>query len=246
MSNEDSKFFKIDRGRARLTMCSELWVTGGTYLAGTSGILKVNREGFFIGDKSFTSAPFSIDYGGNMIANDATITGDFTLTTGSIITGDVDGYQVKITDGKVSFLKSGTEKSFIKTNTNGGITISSSSSVYFTDLSGHNNAELDENSNLKFSSDAYISWASGRKLTASGSKITCDGDFVATRGIGVGSGQAYSVGGSQGQTWAEDMVSDVWVEDGNKIKYNTIKLTFSGGILTNKGSKTSHTAGTIG
>lgn len=51
--------------------------------------------------------------------------------------------------------------------------------------------------------------------------------------------------GKYGIDWEEDMVSDVWVENGNKIKYNTINIKFKGGILYSKSNKDGHTAGTI-
>jgi hypothetical protein len=195
-----------------------------------SKVFKVNDSGIFAGAVSYGSAPFKLSYAGALTATgvditgtiDATggaITGDLTVT-GSLLSDDGATFQTKLYAGELSFLKNSVAKAGIKTASgSNGLTLKSVGSVYFTDLTGNPNAELDANSNLKFSNDAYISWAGGRKLTADGAKITCDGGFVTTEGIGVGSSKSFSVGSDQGSTKSETGVTN-------------FDIVIKGGIIT--------------
>lgn len=149
-----------------------------------SKVFKVNSAGIFAGAASYGSAPFQLSYAGALNATGVTISGVITATSGSItgdmvVTGslysDLSGKRTKLADGKISFLSSTTEKGFIKQTNDNGLTLASNGSVYFTDLSGNPNAELTSDSNLKFSNNAYISWSSGRKITATASNINIDG-----------------------------------------------------------------------
>jgi len=146
-------------------------------------IFKSNAEGVFLGATNYTNAPLKMSYGGVLYATTGTIAGDFTVS-GSLFSDDGSAYQTKIALGKVSFLKSDVQKAFLKTPSGGsGLQLASNTSIYFTDLTGNPNAELDSVSNLKFSNDAYISWSSGRKITAGASTITLDGDAIITEGL---------------------------------------------------------------
>ena len=174
-----------------------------------SSVFKAQGGWVWGGAANPSSAPFKIylptgalTTTGTIDATGGNISGDLTVT-GSLLSDDGATYQTKLYQGELQFLKNGSVKAGIKTSSgSNGLTLRSVGSIYFTDLSGNPNAELDANSNLKFSNDAYISWAGGRSLTASGSKITCDGDFEVSGSYrrGTYAGDSGTISGADGKT----------------------------------------------
>lgn len=75
--------------------------------AGTK-ILKINSAGLFMGAGSFGSAPFRVDYNGNFVATQATITGTINASGGTI-SGDL------VVTGKLS---TGTSGFYVRINGN--------------------------------------------------------------------------------------------------------------------------------
>lgn len=185
--------------------------------SGSTIILKANRDGCFSGGSSYGSAPLSWDRNGNFYATAGEIAGDFTVS-GSLFSDDGIAFQTEITLGKISFLKSGAEKSFIKTaSDSASLQCAVGDKFYVTLLSGVPIAYFDQNSNLRFNVNGEISWAN-RKLTASGDKIECDGDFS------IAAGQSYRRGSDSGVDAESINYKD---HDGN----NKVALV-RGGIIT--------------
>lgn len=206
---------------------------GALSVGSGDNIFKANSSGIYLGNSTFGSAPFRVSMAGALTATDATITGAITATsgsftgaitatsgdisgdltvTGSLLSADSSAYQTKIVDGKISFLKSTAEKAYIKTATdNSSLAIASGDRIYFTKTSGSPLLNIDQDSNITIASDAFIIWSSGRKLTASGSKIACDGDFDVT---GV-----YKIDDESGDT-------------GTFKDYDGNTITVKGGIIT--------------
>jgi hypothetical protein len=219
--------------------------------AGSTIILKGNKEGCFSGAVNYSTAPLKWNnagifrctgafINGEITATGGSITGDLTVT-GSLLSSDSSAFQTKLLNGKVSFLKSGVEKAFISTSAgSNGLRLASVGSVYFVDIAGMPNAEIDNSSNLKFSNDAYISWASGRKITAGSASITIDGGLIVTNTgntAKVASNGFNIYGGSDGDNGTGDFISAVRSDSG-KLQYKKRSLTFTNGIITDFGDET--------
>ncbi len=130
------------------------------------------------------------------------------------------GLELKITGGKISFTALGVEKGFIRTaGGSDGIVLASPQSVFFTDLLGLPNAELDSISNLKFSNDAYISWKSGRRITATAATIDFNSTILVAGDVALSAGKKFQIGTTPGINYADANV-------------NTFSINIVGGIVT--------------
>lgn len=195
--------------------------------AGSTILFKSNREGCFSGAANYATAPLKWNNAGTFYATTGTIAGNFTVS-GSLFSDDGSAYQTKLLLGKISFLKSNVEKSFLKTPSgSSGLQLATGTSIYFTDLVGTPNAELDSASNLKFSNDAYISWKSGRKITADASSLTLDGNCLVLGGCR-STGFVYRSGSTD---YDGSTDNDIYVADSSGGS-PTKRLRFRGGILT--------------
>ncbi len=94
--------------------------------------------------------------------------------------------------------------------------------LYFAKLNALPVVEFDQDSNMKFSADAYISWASGRKITADGSSLTLDGNCLVLGGV-----RATGYTTRVGETDYSGVAS---ISEGS---VNTFSIEIKGGIVTN-------------
>jgi len=99
------------KGGTDIRSLKELKVGGGT------DILKVNKEGLFMGADNFTDAPFSVDYDGNITGTSLTIAdgsittaklADEAVTAGKIKTGDITATQIASSTITTTQIKAGT------------------------------------------------------------------------------------------------------------------------------------------
>jgi len=213
--------------------------------AGSTILFKANRDGCFSGATNYTGAPLKWNnagifrctgayVNGNITATGGTISGDLTVT-GSLFSDDGLTYQTKLALGKISFLKSNVEKSFIKTPTgSNGLQLASIGSIYMTGMDGAPVMEFNATggSNILFSSYGYQKWSGDRTMTVSGSKFLFDADVEA-------SGSVKSVGifkqnTHDGQTATFTVVVDLQ-DDAGTYKYKDRSVELNGGIVTDLG-----------
>ena len=152
-----------------------------------SSIFKTQGAWLWAGSAKPSSATFKINLPtgalttiGTIDATGGTISGDL-IVTGSLLSDDGATFQTKLTLGRLSFLKNGAEKGYIKVaSDSSSLTIATGDKLYITKTSASPIIAIDQDSNVILSNgSAYIAWGSstGRRLTATGSQITCDGDF---------------------------------------------------------------------
>lgn len=139
-----------------------------------SQIFKVSKDGIWAGSQYYADAPFKISWAGI-----ASMIGAY------LFSDDGSGFQLEITAGKIAFKKSGSQKAYIKTGSDGlSLQLSCSGIVYLTDIAGTPNISFDQNGVISFSGESgKIQWPSGRKITSDGSSITIDGNALATGGM---------------------------------------------------------------
>ena len=220
-------YFKMDRGRVRMTLCSELWVGGGN----TS--FRANREGIFCGANNYTNAPFKVNYAGIVSLNG---------NSGS---------------ASINFLNSSTLQGFIRPDSSKNLVIGSNSSVYFTDLSGNPNVQIAGDGSYNMSNGAaQINWATGRSIYQDGSAIRIAGDLAPGSDYGNDCGTTsrrwnnlrakyvtaqtqFQLGSATGQSFADEVVTSVYWKNGTDLWIKTRVYTFSGGICTGRGSENS-------
>lgn len=203
-------------------------------------------SGEFTGSITATSGTFR----GTIYAEAGDIEGDLTVS-GSLMSDDA-GYRTKLGDGEVKFYKNNTKLGSIRTASgNNGLVLATDSKIFFTDLAGLPNAELDNSSNLKFSNNAYIEWATGRRLTAGNSYISTNGDFIPAstnshdlgtsgnqwnniRGKYIHSSDGFRCGGSNGDAFNGYgfLIAIRSYPDGTGIQGKYAEVTVKGGIIT--------------
>lgn len=165
--------------------------------AGTK-VFKANSSGVFAGSSSYSNAPFKLSYSGALIATNADISGNITATSGTFtgtihaqagdISGDLlvsgslysdnSGWRTQLIDGQLKFKKNSTDNSYIRAASAGnGLQLASKDNIFFTNMAGTPFVTFGSNGSIQVNSDSYIRWASGRSISASGSRITIDGDF---------------------------------------------------------------------
>lgn len=66
-------------------------IGGSTVIGEGDAVFKADDNGIYLGDADFEDAPFSVDMAGNLVATNATITGD-------IISSDIQGGEITIGD----------------------------------------------------------------------------------------------------------------------------------------------------
>lgn len=188
---EDKNYFKVDRGRIRANLVSELWVGGG------NTTFRANREGVFAGASNYTNAPFKVSYAGVLSATGASISGTLTATggsitgdlnvTGSLSSGDDSGRTIKIGSGKISIRNNDIELGYLKLDSSkSNFQIATGGKFYITKLNSGPTMTVNQDSSVEFATDSYIKWASGRKITATASQIQIDGALGATGTISTG------------------------------------------------------------
>lgn len=245
-SNASSAAFRINLQTGALYASSAditgvINATGGTF----TGTL-IAATGSFSGAITATSGSFR----GTIYAEAGDIEGSLTVS-GSLLS-DSAGYQTKIYQGKVSFLKSGTEKGFIRTPSgSNGLQISTGEKLYITKSSGSPIVEIEQGGAMRFASDSYIRWGSGRSINATSSSLEIDGDLVPNSNYGVDCGSlskkwhnvrsqyviadtCFQSGGNNGISHSGygvvrrvDHDGDGHVED---VKY--VELRLNGGLIT--------------
>jgi len=161
-----------------------------------AGVFKAQGPWVWGGSTVPSSAKFSIylptgalTTTGTINATGGTISGDLTVT-GSLLSDDGATFQTKLTLGKLSFLKAGVEKSYIKTSSDSSsLTLASGSLMYYTTLAGVPIISFEQSGNIHIeNTNGVIYWgASGnRSITASSSKLTVNGDFEISGSYRVG------------------------------------------------------------
>ena len=120
---------------------------------------------------------------GTINATGGVISGDLTVT-GSLLSDDGSTFQTKLALGRVSFLKDGAEKAFIKTaSDSSSLQCATGSLFYVTNIIGVPLLQIDQSSNLAFSTNSKISWAGGRSILADNSNMTADGNWLVLGGV---------------------------------------------------------------
>ena len=123
-----------------------------------TNVLKVDTNGMYLGNETFASAPFSVDYAGNLKATSADISGKVTATSGSI--GGWDIGTTTLSSGTNNIvLDAGNKKIYINNGTFG------SSGIQLDYNAGIPRAYIGDGSNK------YLKW-DGSNLTYSGGKIS--------------------------------------------------------------------------
>jgi len=176
-------------------------IRGGTLTLGNNidDVFKIGKDGLSVGDSVQTSAPFQIDYEGNLTATSATISGAITATSGeiggwtidttSIYTGteDHDGYTANA--GDITLYSSGTDASIHAKNwyidTSGNLTCQSAtiagstiSTPTITGIqSGSEIAIQGWQQDMAFSASDYrvVAWASGTITLLDGTTYSITG-----------------------------------------------------------------------
>jgi hypothetical protein len=175
---------------------------------------------------------------GAVDATSGSITGPMTVT-GTLTLGDSSGLQVKLRGdlGEVDFLYNSSNVGKLLGIASGDMAITADKDLYLTANNTTQVMRLVANGDVNLrTAGTKIYWPSGRALTDKSSYIECNGDFAATNGMGIGSGKAYSVGGSQGTTSLNfDIVTRV-----SSTHYYTHSFDFRGGIITHIGGEESH------
>jgi hypothetical protein len=104
--------------------------------AGSTILFKANREGCFSGAANYSEAPLKWNNAGYFYATTGEIKGDF-IVSGSLFSDDGSTFQTKLLEGRILFLKNGTQKAFIKTaNDSASLQCATGSYFYVTNLAG--------------------------------------------------------------------------------------------------------------
>jgi len=110
---------------------------------------------------------------------------------------------------------------------------------YFIKANGLPIMYIDQNSNIYFSADALLSWASGRKITAGAANIEIDGGLIVDN-VGntakVASNGFNIYGGDNGASGNSNFITALDY-DGDQLRYKYRNLTFTNGIITDFGSE---------
>lgn len=246
-SNPSSAPFKVNLSTGELT-ATNATITGT--ITATSGSFTgevIATSGSFTGAITATSGTFR----GTIYAEAGAIEGDLAVS-GSLLS-DNAGFQVKITSGKTSYLKSGVEKGYIRVPSgSNGLQIASGENIYLTKEDGSNIIQIGQDGSFRFSSDSgYFRWGSGRSIYANSSTVKVDGHFAphaditddlgidgnrwrTIRGRWISAADYYSCAGNNGISHAGyGFVRRVDHDGGGHVtdvKY--VELRLNGGIIT--------------
>lgn len=204
----------------QLTQFKQLIVGAGT------SIFKAQGAWVWGGSSTPTDAQFKIHLptgalttAGTINATGGVISGDLSVT-GSLFSDDGSAFQTKLAQGRISFLKSNSQKAYIMTaDDSASLQCATGDYFYVTKLSGIPLFRVNQNGNVEISTAGAFLRLGTRKITDTSDSITCDGYFKTTEGMVVASGKAFGVGNDGGKT-------GTFTDGGG----NTI--TVKGGIIT--------------
>lgn len=114
---------KNDNVLTNTTMVGGSFNGGNIVIGSGENIFTANKDGIFLGSSSFSTAPFSVDMQGNMIASSATIAGDITSSNYSSVI-PYAGYKLDYETGYGYF-----NQVVINGGTIGGVAVSNVSTV---------------------------------------------------------------------------------------------------------------------
>ena len=211
----------FDKGHARLINLEELSVGAGETLFG------VKRDGIWCGSQYFPTAPFRLDYLGNLIATSANLTGDINATggtisgnltvTGSLLAGNPAASNVTFGLNGLDF--------YYGTGHKGNISYDhGTNSIYFS-----------SNSTVPFffTNDTFIDGTLG-----SSGDLSSGGNIAAVGSVAA-SGNLYSTGGGV-FSYGNIITSNGSIQAHNDIVSTNGQLQVRNDILTTNGSITSY------
>ena len=157
-------------------------LSGGTISIGSSNsIFKADSNGIYLGNSTFSSAPFRVTPQGSLVASNANITGTINATSGNI-SGDL------ITGGTISGTSIDINNGAFQVNSDGSLTATNA------DITGEINATSGSISgNLVSGGTISGVTITGSLITAGSSYFDADGtlDINGTYDIGYGGAGAY-------------------------------------------------------